>query len=232
MLRDWAFGLPHCPLAARKSKAFAWISHLTWCARQWNSAPARRTPASVDRRSTSRFKKGGKVCVHGGPRLRADGIGSGPGNRACPGCTAITRKRPTWQHGHRRTSILATRTNNQHEQSWTDHDLLRHGFRSIIGLRVPTHRTEFGCAGRKRLEQASMRHLASPGCRSPFHAPRRACGAESGDPSRFRQTKMCRSLRRGGAPSMPGACKARRRGMVGGKEKRRLAAPFSRCVAR
>ena len=112
MLRDWAFGLPRCPLAARKMKAFAWMGHLTWCARQWNCAPARRTPASVDRRSTSRFKKGGKACVHGGPRLRADGIGSGAGNRACPCCSAITRKRPTWQHGQRRTSILATRAMN------------------------------------------------------------------------------------------------------------------------
>lgn len=112
MLRDLAFGLPRRRLAARKSKAFLWISHLTWCSRQWNFAPARRAPASLDRRSTNRFNKGSNVCVHGGPRLCGDGIRSGAGNRAWPGCTAITRKRPTWQHGHRRTSIFATRAMN------------------------------------------------------------------------------------------------------------------------
>jgi hypothetical protein len=34
---------------------------------------------------------------------------AGLGKRACPASTAVTRKRPTLQHGHTSTSVLATR---------------------------------------------------------------------------------------------------------------------------
>lgn len=40
----------------------------------------------------------------------------GLGYRACAPSTAVTRKRPTWQHGHKLSSISATRAMN----AWAD----------------------------------------------------------------------------------------------------------------
>ena len=46
---------------------------------------------------------------HGGPRHSGRSERAGPGRRPRPTSTALTRKRPTAQHGHKPTSIRPTR---------------------------------------------------------------------------------------------------------------------------
>src|SRR5450830_1596813 len=54
--------------------------------------------------------------LHGGPRLCCATTPAGVDNRACPGSTAVTCRRPILQHGHKLTSSLATRAMNP----WAD----------------------------------------------------------------------------------------------------------------
>ena len=54
--------------------------------------------------------------LHGGPRLCCATVQAGVGRRGCPRNTAVTCRRPPLQHGHKCTSILATRAMNP----WAD----------------------------------------------------------------------------------------------------------------
>jgi hypothetical protein len=93
MLRVWAFGLPRRPLAARKSKAFLWIRHLTWCAKQRQEQASMRHLTSSAWRSP--FHAPPRAC---GAESVDQCVSSLTPLAACsPGEGIVPRIRMTWR---------------------------------------------------------------------------------------------------------------------------------------